>query len=97
MPSPYESLSLATLEALACGAPVLVNGQCEVLKGHCLRSNAGLWYQGYDEFKEGVQFLSQNVRLRDALGKNGERYVEMNYTWKKIEEKYFRLLVSLVA
>lgn len=92
MPSPYESLSLVTLEALACGTPVLVNGQCEVLKGHCLRSNAGLWYRDYDEFKECIQFLLQNGRLRGVFGGNGERYVEMNYTWKKVEEKYFQLL-----
>lgn len=92
MPSPYESLSLVTLEALACGTPVLVNGECAVLKGHCLRSNAGLWYQNYDEFRECVRFLSDNPDARCAMGKNGRKYAERDYSWTAVEEKYLRLL-----
>ena len=41
MPSYYESLSMVALEAWALGKPVLANGRCDVLKGQCLRSNAG--------------------------------------------------------
>ena len=44
MPSEYESLSLVILESMAAGRPVLVNGRCAVLKGQCIRSNAGLYY-----------------------------------------------------
>src|SRR6185436_11693442 len=42
MPSPYESLSMVALEAWALGKPVLASGRCDVLVGHCLRSNGGL-------------------------------------------------------
>src|SRR5262249_20084250 len=41
MPSYYESLSMVALEAWALGRPVLANGKCDVLKGQCIRSNAG--------------------------------------------------------
>ena len=41
MPSYFESLSMVALEAWALGRPVLANGRCDVLKGQCLRSNAG--------------------------------------------------------
>ncbi len=44
VPSPYESLSLLALEAMAVGTPVLCNGRAPVLVQHCLNSNAGLFY-----------------------------------------------------
>jgi glycosyltransferase involved in cell wall biosynthesis len=95
MPSLAESLSLVTLESVGIGTPVLVNGNCEVLKGHCLRSNAGLWYENYDEFKECLDLLLSNERLIEKMGENGKRYVEQNYSWEKVEEKYLRLLEKL--
>lgn len=91
MPSPYESLSLVTLEAMGCGIPVLVNGECDVLKGHCLRSNAGLWYQNYEEFSECFRFLCSNDQTRIKMGENGKKYVENNYSWDVIEKKYLDL------
>ena len=51
-PSPYESLSLIALEALAVGTPILCNARSEVLVDHCLRSNGGLFYRDRDEFVE---------------------------------------------
>jgi|GEM_PF-2085584 len=95
MPSPYESLSLVTLEAMASGIPALVNGECDVLKGHCIRSNAGLWYQNYDEFRECLNLLSSNEKLRGKMGENGKKYVEENYSWKNVAEKYLRLLEKM--
>ena len=44
VPSPFESLSLLALEAMAVGTPVLCNARSEVLVEHCLKSNAGLFY-----------------------------------------------------
>jgi glycosyltransferase involved in cell wall biosynthesis/ubiquinone/menaquinone biosynthesis C-methylase UbiE len=92
MPSIAESLSLVTLESLGIGTPVLVNGNCNVLKGHCLRSNAGLYYTNYDEFKGGLELLFSNGKLREKMGENGRQYVEGDYSWQKVEEKYIRLL-----
>jgi glycosyltransferase involved in cell wall biosynthesis len=95
MPSFYESLSMVTLEAWAMGKPVLANGRCEVLKGQCVRSNAGLYYEDYGEFKEAFRMLLNSERLRDAMGKNGERYFKNRYTWDVIEGKYLALFDRL--
>jgi len=95
MPSFYESLSMVTLEAWALGKPVLANALCEVLKGQCQRSNGGLFYETYPEFREALSLLLSSPRLRRTLGENGRRYFEANYTWDIIENKYLALLGRL--
>jgi glycosyltransferase involved in cell wall biosynthesis len=92
MPSRHESLSMVLLEAWLCSIPVLVNGECEVLKGQCKRANGGLWFTNYDEFEECVQVLLNNDRLRNTLGVNGKNYVINNYSWPIIEKKYLDIL-----
>jgi len=92
MPSEMESFSITTVEALSLGTPVLVNGRCAVLKGHCLRSNAGLYYTCYEEFAACLDLLLSDEILRRKLGQNGIRYVGTNYNWEAIEKKYLNLL-----
>lgn len=92
MPSFYESLSMVTLEAWAMRKPVLANARCEVLKGQCLRSNAGLFYEDYGEFREALALLLGSPELRRGLGANGRKYYEANYSWERIENKYLALL-----
>jgi glycosyltransferase involved in cell wall biosynthesis len=95
IPSFYESLSMVTLEAWALGKPVLANAFCDVLKGQCRRSNGGLYYENYPEFREALSLLLDSPRLRRALGENGRRYFEANYSWEVIERKYLSLLNRL--
>lgn len=95
MPSFYESLSMVTLEAWAMEKPVLANARCEVLRGQCLRSNAGLFYEDYGEFREALALLLGSPELRRALGANGRKYYEANYSWERIENKYLALLRRL--
>ncbi|MBA2438656.1 MAG: glycosyltransferase family 4 protein [Acidimicrobiia bacterium] len=94
VPSPYESLSLLALEAMAVGTPVLCNGRSEVLVEHCRQSNGGLYYQNRDEFIECTALLLSDERLRRALGRNGKEYVKRNYRWDAILAKYDRLIAA---
>lgn len=96
MPSPYESLSIVTLEAMAQGTPVLVNASCNVLIGHCIRSNGGLWYDTYDEFVRAVDLLTNFPDIRDRLGKNGYNYICNRYNWNDIMRKYSNFFHSLI-
>jgi len=92
MPSRYESLSMVTLEAWWAGKPVLANAYCEVLRGQCRRSNAGLYYTSYDEFCEALGLIETDPALRERLGRNGHDYFEAHYSWDVIESKYLDLL-----
>lgn len=92
MPSLFESLSIVLFEAWYCKRPVLVNGNCDVLKGQCIRSNGGLWYSNYEEFTECLEILLKNRNIRKTLGENGKRFVDENYCWEIVEEKYLRFI-----
>jgi len=95
VPSPFESLSLLALEAMAVGTPVLCNARAEVLVDHCHKSNAGLYYADREEFVECTKLLLADERLRDRMGRNGKEYIRRNYRWDVIMSKYDRLIAAL--
>jgi glycosyltransferase involved in cell wall biosynthesis len=96
-PSPYESLSIALLEGFAVGTPGLVNAASAVLKEHCLRSNAGLFYGDGDEFAEALQRLIDDPALHRALGNSGRRYIAASYRWEVVLDRYRALIEAAAA
>ena len=94
-PSPYESLSLIALEALAVGTPILCNARSDVLVDHCLRSNGGLFYRDKDEFVESMKLLISDDRLRATMGRSGREYVRRNYRWDVVLGKLDRMIAKV--
>jgi len=90
MPSRYESLSMALLEAWSVGRPAIVNGRCDVLTNHCRMSNGGVWYSNYDEWAIALTVI--DAAAKAVLGRQGMRYVQLNYSWQRIENQYKALL-----
>ncbi len=95
MPSYFESLSMVALEAWALGKPVVANARCDVLRGQCLRSNGGLFYENAREFAEVLRAIETREGLRRALGENGRAYFERHYAWPVIERRYLDMLEQL--
>ena len=95
MPSYYESLSMVALEAWALGKPVLANGRCEVLRGQCIRSRAGLYYETQAEFVETLRAISDSRGLNAAFSANGREFFQQHYAWPVIEQKYLDILARL--
>ncbi len=95
MPSYFESLSMVALEAWALGKPVLANGACDVLRGQCLRSNAGLYYENASEFMAALDAIVGNRWLHGVLGRNGRDFYREHYDWPVIERKYLGMLDRL--
>ncbi|MEO7157573.1 MAG: glycosyltransferase, partial [Vicinamibacterales bacterium] len=95
MPSYLESLSMVALEAWAMGKPVLANAKCDVLQGQCLRSNAGLFYENYQEFAATMRAIDTTPSLQAALGRNGRTFFDRHYGWPVIEAKYVEMLQQL--
>jgi glycosyltransferase involved in cell wall biosynthesis len=88
LPSEWESFSFVVLESMALGVPVLVNGASHVTRGHCQRSNGGLYYQHYDEFSAILSLLLARPELRGHLGQQGRAYVQQNYAWETLEPRF---------
>lgn len=91
LPSRYESFSISLLEGMAYGNPALVNGKCEVLKGHITRSGGGFSYTNYGEFKKGLTgLLSENINVE--CGRKAKAYVGAEYGWAGIMERFCEML-----
>ena len=95
MPSLFESLSLVILESMALKIPVLVNGNCAVLKGQCIRSNAGLYYENYYEFDAALDYILNNEKAYQDMGNNGYEFVKKNYDWEVIVNNVCELIESI--
>jgi glycosyltransferase involved in cell wall biosynthesis len=96
-PSPYESFSLAIMEAWAAGLPVVVNARCAATREHAERSGAGLWFSGYAELEVVLDRLVEDARLRRALGAAGQAYVRTHYSWEAVVGRYAGFLERLAA
>ncbi len=84
-PSKFESLSLILLEAMNQGKPMIVNGECEVLKEHCVKSDyAALYYTAKSDFIAKLYKLDMSESLRLEMGERAVKYVQENYNWPVI-------------
>ncbi len=93
--SQFESLSMVVLESMIMGRPVLVNGKSKVLKGHCIRSNAGLYFTSYPEFAGALNYLLEHPAQYEAMRKKAVEYVNRNYNWGRITEEICGLVNAM--
>ena len=86
---------MVALEAWALGRPVLANGKCDVLKGQCIRSNAGL------VLRDAMRSFSRrcSARAQPWLSARARRerpaVFPRAYEWPVIERKYLDMFERL--
>lgn len=95
LPSKYESLSIVVLEAFSQKVPVLVHGFSDVLRAHCKKSNGGFYYYSQEEFIAQLNYLETHPEIVKAMGESGYTYMNENYQWDVIIDK-FRSLIEYV-
>jgi glycosyltransferase involved in cell wall biosynthesis len=96
-PSPFEAFSITVVEAMTAGAPVIVNAVCGATREHCERSGAGMWFEGYAEFESVVERMTSDPVLHRTMQDNGHAYVEANYRWPVILDRYCAFIESFAA
>ena len=87
-PSLNESFSIVLMEAWIAGTPVLVHGGCQVTRDHCVSSQGGLFFENFPDFVGCLEYLLENPEKRSKMASNGARYVEENFSWPRVLEKY---------
>ena len=92
LPSKFESLSISVLEAMTLSIPVIVNGRCAVLKGHCVKSNGGLYYKNYFEFEGCLNYLLSHNDVYKQMCENAKKYVESYFEWDVIMDKFDKMI-----
>ena len=96
-PSPYESFSIVTLEAMAQNTPVLVNGASTVLADHISASGAGYAYRDYESFARALNEFASNEELRTKLGNMGRDYVLSRYQTENVRRSLIDAVESLAT
>jgi hypothetical protein len=66
-----------------------------VLRGQVLRSNAGLYYESFEEFAEALFTLESSGPVGALLGRNGREFYRRHYAWPVIERKYLEMFDRL--
>ena len=95
LPSTNESFSRVIMESWLMETPVLVHGECAVTVEHCQRSNGGLYFANYNEFKATLNYLITEKNVAQRMGQLGRNYVLEQFAWPKIIQRYVDLLQSL--
>jgi glycosyltransferase involved in cell wall biosynthesis len=96
-PSPFESFSLTVVEGMTAGAPAIVNAVCGATREHCEQSGAGMWFEGYAEFEAVLDRMLGDRALHETMRQNGFRYVEANYRWPVVMDRYGAFLEAFVT
>jgi glycosyltransferase involved in cell wall biosynthesis len=63
-----------------------------VLAGHARRSNAAIPYDSFAEFECALEMFRDEPARADAMGAAGRAYVEREYTWDAVLDRYEALL-----
>ena len=97
LPSPFESLSIAALEAWSHGRPTLANAGSEVLVDQTRRANGGLWYGNAEEFHEALDVFLSHPPIAEAVGLQGRRWVRATANRDRIRRLWLDALAAVAS
>lgn len=87
-PSVNESFSIVLMESWIQRRPVIVHTRCAVTHDHVARSGGGLAFEDYAGFESAVSALLSQPGQATRMGAEGRRYVEANYSWPVLLDRF---------
>ncbi|MBW2969745.1 glycosyltransferase family 4 protein [Candidatus Woesearchaeota archaeon] len=95
LPSLTETSSLATMEAMAVGLPVIVTPVGNI-REYVVHKKNGLIFARQDvkELTEHLIYLLKHPKIRKQLGKEARNTIIKDYSWKKTAEKIKKTLLT---
>jgi glycosyltransferase involved in cell wall biosynthesis len=97
MPSPNESFSIVTMEAMAQRSPVLANGSSDVLTDHIKQSGAGRIYSDYRSFSRALNLMLSNRAELSMMGDRGREYAVSKYTKDSVRKALLEAVEEVSA
>ena len=95
VPEVLSSMSRVTLEAWACGRPVVCAAKSPVVWGMARRAEAALAFRDAAELGEIVGMLADDKEMRERLGYSGRAFVARTYSWPRIVETYLDMFAEV--
>jgi len=95
MPSLTETTSLATLEAMSCGLPVIVS-KVGYMKEYVKRDHNGLFFPRTNPavLALKIEKLFKEDQFREKIGKNARKTVAYAFSWERSMNKIKRILLK---
>lgn len=95
MPSLTETTSLATLEAMASGLPVIAS-RVGFIKSYLKNKHNGLFFQRNNagNLALKIEQLLENKELSEKLSKNARKTVAYSFSWERSINRIKRLILS---
>ncbi|HSR88880.1 MAG TPA: glycosyltransferase family 4 protein [Candidatus Udaeobacter sp.] len=99
VPSDYESFSLVTIEAMACGIPVIASNIAGLASRVKPGENGFLFAKGSVEslVKELKKVLAMSKEEKQIMGEKEVSEIKNNYSWKNHMEKLLNLYNNILS
>lgn len=93
MPSLTETTSLATLEAMSTGLPVIAS-RVGFIKNYIIRNHNGLFFPKESEMilASKIDKLRKDIVLRQKLGENARKTIAYSFSWERSINRIKRIL-----